>query len=248
MSCAVPSHLHEACWGPHFIDFDYGVPQRSEDPECLLRILYGRAKSSLANTRPAPIVARFRDVAGAAAAPSVQGGGGWKRSSLCGWRGVPAASAYSPSAPTAIEATSTADPLAPWVPAATACVGLADDIAAAPKAASITATGSVRDADGSDFLSLAWGITLPRRLRRRSSWRPLSTPPGSPRWRLPLDRSRPWRSKMPLVLFPLLHLPALRGTGTAASAAPRAAGFAPPPARFASAGTRPRVPESAVAS
>jgi len=190
----------------------------------------------------------FATLPGAISASAVLGGGGWKRSSLYDWRNAPAASASSPSAPTAIEATSTAGPFAPWVPAATACVELGVGTAAAPKAASTIAIGSVRDDFASDFLWPAWGITLPRPLRRRSSWRPLSIPPGSPRWRRPPTESRQWRSPMPLTLFSSLRLPALRRTDTAAFAAPPAAGFAPPPARIASADTRPRVPESEVTS
>ena len=177
-----------------------------------------------------------------------RGDGGWRRSSLCDWRGVPAVSACSPSAPTATEVTSTAGRRAPRAPVATACVGPGDGIAAAPKAASTIATGSVRDANAGDFLSPAWGITLPRPLRRRSSWHPPSILPGSPLWGLPPNGSRKWRSKMPLVLFRPLRLRALRGTRTAASAVAPAAGFVPPRPRIAGADTRPQAPESEVAS
>ena len=177
-----------------------------------------------------------------------KGGGGWRRSSLCDWRGVPAVSACLPSAPTATEVTSTAGRRAPRAPVATACVGPGDGIAAAPKAASTIATGSVRDANAGDFLEPAWGITLPRPLRRRSSWRPLSTPPGSPRRRLPPTGSSQWRSNMPPTRFRPLRLPAWSGTRTAASAVVPAAGFAPPRPRIAGADTRPQVPESEIAS
>jgi len=170
-------------------------------------------------------------------------GGTWKRSSLYDSRNAPAASACLPSAPTATEATSTAAPLVPWVPAATASGEPGDDIAAVPKDASTTAIGSVRDANVGDFLSLAWGITLPRPLRRRSSWTPRSNPPGFPRWRLPRNGPSQWRSKMPRVLLLRLPLPALRGIHIAASAVSPAAGFAPPPPPIASANARPQTHE-----
>ena len=213
----------------------------------MLRALCGRAQVVDGKRSPGPDCRTFSRLWAVAALAVQEGDGGWGRPSRGGWRGAPAVSACSPSARTAIGATSTAGRLAPRAPAATACAGRGGGIAAAPKVASTIATGSARAADAG-VPRPAWGITLPRPRSQGSSCRRLATRPGSPPRGLPPTGSRRWRSSMPLVLFPSFHPPAYCGPCAAGSAAVPAAGFAPPPPRIAGADARPQAPEPGVAS